>query len=292
MGDSIWQQFTIDSDDDELPDEDIDDDAEEMGGLDEWDEQPVRRGVEKEDDEEDSEDEEDSGDEDNLKTMPHAEERAHRAGEKVQRQIAQEEEEAAEAEAKYFDEVMDFDEPKEAVFAQLNLSRPLLRAVEAAGYTSPTPVQIAVIPLALEGRDVCASAATGSGKTGAFVLPFLERLLYRPKDVAAIRVLVVTPTRELATQVFTVLQKMSMFTDITSALICGGKKDLKSQVRICIFTSLVTTNPLVSSRKLFFALALTWWSQPQAGCWTTCATRSPCLWTSWTCWCWTRSTAC
>ena len=114
-------------------------------------------------------------------------------------------------------------------FSQLNLSRSLLRAVEASGYVSPTPVQAAVIPLALAGRDVCASAVTGSGKTAAFVLPFLERLLFRPKDVAAIRVLIVTPTRELATQIFQVLQKLSQFTDVTSCLICGGKKDVRSQ---------------------------------------------------------------
>ena len=69
---------------------------------------------------------------------------------------------------------------------------------------TPTPVQAAVIPLALAGRDVCASAVTGSGKTAAFVLPFLERLLFRRKDVAAIRVLIITPTRELATQIYTV----------------------------------------------------------------------------------------
>jgi hypothetical protein len=57
-----------------------------------------------------------------------------------------------------------------------------------------------------------------------FMYIYVCRLLYRPKDVAAIRVLVVTPTRELATQIFMVLQKLSQFTDITSCLICGGKK--------------------------------------------------------------------
>ena len=61
-----------------------------------------------------------------------------------------------------------------------------------------------MIPLALAGRDVCASAATGSGKTAAFLLPCLERLHHRRRDEAAIRVLVVTPTRELATQIFAV----------------------------------------------------------------------------------------
>lgn len=63
----------------------------------------------------------------------------------------------------------------------------------------------------------------------AFVLPFLERLLYRPRDVASIRVLVITPTRELAQQIHAVLEKLAQFTDITSCLICGGKKDVRSQ---------------------------------------------------------------
>jgi ATP-dependent RNA helicase DDX27 len=57
----------------------------------------------------------------------------------------------------------------------------------------------------------------------------MERLLYRRKDQAAIRVLIVTPTRELATQIYTVLQKLSQHTDVTCTLICGGKKDVKSQ---------------------------------------------------------------
>lgn len=115
------------------------------------------------------------------------------------------------------------------IFAQLNLSRPFLRAIEAMGYTTPTPIQTQVIPHALAGRDICASAVTGSGKTAAFLLPALERLLYRPKDIPAIRVLVITPTRELATQIYDVLQKLSQFTDITSLLICGGNKDVRSQ---------------------------------------------------------------
>ncbi|RVW42522.1 DEAD-box ATP-dependent RNA helicase 28 [Vitis vinifera] len=85
-------------------------------------------------------------------------------------------------------------------FLELNLSRPLLRACEALGYTKPTPIQAACIPIALTGRDICGSAITGSGKTAAFSLPTLERLLFRPKRVQAIRVLVLTPTRELAVQ--------------------------------------------------------------------------------------------
>ncbi|CAM9485955.1 unnamed protein product, partial [Sphacelaria rigidula] len=80
-------------------------------------------------------------------------------------------------------------------FQQLNLSRPLLRAVEAMGFVNPTPIQQKAVPFALAGRDVCASATTGSGKTAAFMLPILERLLYRPKKVPVTRVMVITPTR-------------------------------------------------------------------------------------------------
>lgn len=86
-------------------------------------------------------------------------------------------------------------------FAELQLSRPLLKACDALGYTHPTPIQAACIPLALAGRDICGSAMTGSGKTAAFALPFLERMLHRARRVVATYVLVLTPTRELAVQV-------------------------------------------------------------------------------------------
>ncbi|KAK1296541.1 DEAD-box ATP-dependent RNA helicase 28 [Acorus calamus] len=107
-------------------------------------------------------------------------------------------------------------------FLELNLSRPLLRACEALGYYKPTQIQAACIPLALTGRDICGSATTGSGKTAAFALPVLERLLFRPKRIPAIRVLVLTPTRELAVQVHSMIEKLAQFTDIRCCLIVGG----------------------------------------------------------------------
>ncbi|CAK7346166.1 unnamed protein product [Dovyalis caffra] len=107
-------------------------------------------------------------------------------------------------------------------FMELNLSRPLLRACEALGYTKPTPIQAACIPLALTGRDICGSAITGSGKTAAFALPTLERLLFRPKRILAIRVLILTPTRELAVQVHSMIEKLAQFTDIRCCLVVGG----------------------------------------------------------------------
>jgi superfamily II DNA/RNA helicase len=88
-------------------------------------------------------------------------------------------------------------------FAALGLSAPLLRAVEAAGYTTPTPVQAQAIPEVLGGHDLMVCAQTGTGKTAAFMLPALQRLEgdARKRPIGAPRVLVLTPTRELAQQV-------------------------------------------------------------------------------------------
>lgn len=178
-----------------------------------------------------------------IASQPHTLERAQRAETKLAKKSKQQQQEEdenglaptgmdAETEAAFFDSVVEEQSSTGRnieLFTQLNLSRPLLRGIEASGYVNPTPVQAKVIPVALSGRDICASAVTGSGKTAAFVLPFLERLLFRPKDVAATRVLVVSPTRELAVQTYEVLQKLGQFTDVTSVLICGGKRDVKSQ---------------------------------------------------------------
>ena len=87
-------------------------------------------------------------------------------------------------------------------FADLNLDKNILSAVRSEGYESPTPIQAQAIPFALEGRDVMASAQTGSGKTAAFLLPTLQRLTKRSeKPGKGPRALVLTPTRELAAQV-------------------------------------------------------------------------------------------
>eukprot|EP01104_Vermistella_antarctica_P002788 TRINITY_DN129_c0_g4_i1.p1 TRINITY_DN129_c0_g4~~TRINITY_DN129_c0_g4_i1.p1 ORF type:complete len:889 (+),score=321.78 TRINITY_DN129_c0_g4_i1:24-2669(+) len=107
-------------------------------------------------------------------------------------------------------------------FDALHLSRPLQKAISRLGYNRPTPIQAKTIPAALMGTDVCGSAVTGSGKTAAFVLPTLERLLHRDKRVRVTRVLILTPTRELAAQCHSVVQKLGQFTDIQSCLIVGG----------------------------------------------------------------------
>lgn len=84
-------------------------------------------------------------------------------------------------------------------FLTMNLSRPILRALTSLSFSSPTPIQTATIPVALLGKDVVGNAVTGSGKTAAFMIPVLERLLYREKgkNAAAVRCVVLVPTREL-----------------------------------------------------------------------------------------------
>ncbi|VDO20664.1 unnamed protein product [Heligmosomoides polygyrus] len=119
----------------------------------------------------------------------------------------------------FFEEAMDFSDS--ITFEQMNLSRPMLKAIAGAGYTDPTPIQAACIPVALAGRDICACAATGTGKTAAFVLPILERLLYRPNARSCTRILVLVPTRELAIQVFQVFRKLSTFSQVEVCL-CAG----------------------------------------------------------------------
>lgn len=107
-------------------------------------------------------------------------------------------------------------------FHQMNLSRPVLKGLANVGFTSPTQIQQKTIPVALLGKDVVGGAVTGSGKTAAFIVPILERLLYRPKKVATSRVLILCPTRELAMQAHSVAIKLAAFTDITFSLAVGG----------------------------------------------------------------------
>jgi len=118
-------------------------------------------------------------------------------------------------------------------FSKLNLSRPILRAIHELGFQKPTQIQCSTIPIALLGKDICACAATGTGKTAAFMLPILERLLFRPKQVPVTRVLVLAPTRELAIQVHSVSRSLAKYLDIQICLIAGGLriKDQESSLR-------------------------------------------------------------
>ncbi|UAM97872.1 DEAD/DEAH box helicase [Polaribacter litorisediminis] len=110
-------------------------------------------------------------------------------------------------------------------FKSLGLSDALVKAVEEKGYTIPSPIQQKAIPPILEGRDILASAQTGTGKTAGFTLPVLQYLTetknpkYRP-----LRVLVLTPTRELAAQVHENVREYSKYVNIKSAVVFGGVK--------------------------------------------------------------------
>ena len=105
-------------------------------------------------------------------------------------------------------------------FSAFNLHPDLLRAVDALGFAVPTPIQQDAIPPALGGRDVLACAMTGSGKTAAFMLPILQRILDKPRGVT--RVLVLAPTRELAAQIDEHRQQLARFTRIGGAAVFGG----------------------------------------------------------------------
>ncbi|HXC25562.1 MAG TPA: DEAD/DEAH box helicase [Gemmatimonadaceae bacterium] len=104
-------------------------------------------------------------------------------------------------------------------FTSLGLSTDVLRAVQDAGYTTPTPIQQEAIPLALQGRDLIGLAQTGTGKTAAFTLPIVERLLNGPRRV---RALVLTPTRELAVQVEASFQKYGKHSGLRVMPVYGG----------------------------------------------------------------------
>lgn len=195
-------------------DDDDDDDGEEGGD----DEQPEDND---EDDEEDEDEEDDEGEE-------------------------KEEQDSAEAMAKFYAPEEETEEAKKTVhenFQTLSLSRPVLRGIGALGYAKPSPIQSATIPIALLGKDVVAGAVTGSGKTAAYLIPILERLLYRPTRVATTRVIVLAPTRELAIQVADVGKKLGQYVSgLRFGLAVGGlnlraqEQELKTRPDIVVAT--------------------------------------------------------
>ena len=105
-------------------------------------------------------------------------------------------------------------------FGSFKLHALLLKGVKELGFKRPTPIQEDAIPPGLAGRDVLACAMTGSGKTAAFLLPILHRLLSEPRGTT--RALVVTPTRELAAQILAELEELAVHTPITAASVYGG----------------------------------------------------------------------
>ncbi|MCK5815749.1 MAG: DEAD/DEAH box helicase, partial [Flavobacteriaceae bacterium] len=110
-------------------------------------------------------------------------------------------------------------------FSELPLSKTILRAVTEKGYDTPTPIQKKTIPLVLDNKDVIASAQTGTGKTAAFALPIIEKLIWHQdskKKSKKIRCLVVSPTRELAIQIQDDFKTYAKYTNLRTAVVFGG----------------------------------------------------------------------
>ncbi len=131
-------------------------------------------------------------------------------------------------------------------FSNLQLVVPILKAVNLCGYTTPTPVQEQAIPKALAGHDLIATAQTGTGKTAAFVLPALQRLSVPPPATSKSkgpRVLVLTPTRELANQVTDAVRTYGKFLRIRSGAILGGMPYFEQQRLLSQPVDLIVATP-------------------------------------------------
>ncbi|MEA3341552.1 MAG: DEAD/DEAH box helicase, partial [Chloroflexota bacterium] len=115
-------------------------------------------------------------------------------------------------------------------FTELDLSKPLQKAISGLGYEETTPIQTQAIPPGLQGRDIVGGAQTGTGKTLAFLLPALERLLQDQTKTKNPRVVVLEPTRELAIQVSKEAQKLTAHTSLRVVTVYGGAK-MKSQIK-------------------------------------------------------------
>jgi ATP-dependent RNA helicase RhlE len=109
-------------------------------------------------------------------------------------------------------------------FTDLGLAEPLLKALAAEGYETPTPIQAQAIPSIRDGRDLLGAAQTGTGKTAAFSLPMLHRLLNQPRRMQprSVRALILSPTRELSAQIEASIRTYAQFTSLKSTVIFGG----------------------------------------------------------------------
>ncbi len=109
-----------------------------------------------------------------------------------------------------------------ATFKELGLGEELLQGLDAMGFEKATPIQNEAIPLVLEQKDLIACAQTGTGKTAAFVLPVIQRLVSKPAESNSIRALIVVPTRELALQIDQSVMGLSYFAGVSSFALYGG----------------------------------------------------------------------
>ena len=130
-------------------------------------------------------------------------------------------------------------------FADFGLAPPILQALAVAGYTTPTPIQTQAIPQVLGNRDLCGIAQTGTGKTAAFALPILQRLgaIRRPKIPGGCRVLVLAPTRELASQILDSFYDYGRGTPFTAAVVFGGVSIAAQQRQLAAGVDIVVATP-------------------------------------------------
>ncbi|CAR26464.1 ZYRO0B10318p [Zygosaccharomyces rouxii] len=187
-------------------------------------------GAVNKDEEDEEEDENDSGSEDEKDQVEEEDEE-----DEDQAQKQEEEEDSPEEMAKFYAPQSESEEAKKKVFNNFNslsLSRPVLKALGDLGYATPSPIQGATIPIALLGKDIIAGAVTGSGKTAAFMIPIIERLIYKPAKVASTRVIVLAPTRELAIQVADVGKKLGKYVNGLTFGIAVGGLNLRQQEQI------------------------------------------------------------
>ncbi len=132
--------------------------------------------------------------------------------------------------------------PSDGPFAALGLSKPILRALADEGYTAPTPIQADAIPHVLAGRDLLASAQTGTGKTAAFVLPLLERLGERAAR-GQLRVLVLSPTRELAAQIAERAGAYGRHLGLEHAVVFGGVSQYRQERALARRPAMLVATP-------------------------------------------------
>jgi ATP-dependent RNA helicase DDX27 len=193
------------------------------------------------DHDEDEEDDEESarGEDDVARPVAHPDDVASDAG------SDEDGEDAIEAEKRnaFFSTETNTKTSISTAFHAMHLSRPILKGLAAMGFDKPTPIQAKTIPVALEGKDLVGGAVTGSGKTGAFLIPILERLLFRPKRTATTRVVILMPTRELALQCFNVAKKLASFTDITFGQAIGGLNSREQEKQLKLRPDIVIATP-------------------------------------------------
>ena len=107
-------------------------------------------------------------------------------------------------------------------FKDLNITEPILKAIEEKGYANPTPIQVKAIPAALTGKDILGCAQTGTGKTAAFAIPIIQHLQALKNRDKSIKALILTPTRELALQISECIDDYAKYTQVRHGVIFGG----------------------------------------------------------------------